>query len=76
MTAEARKILEQALALPEEARAVVLEGLAQSLQPDEDDLHPDWDDEILRRVKSIESGESKLTPWKELEAELRDSIKR
>lgn len=61
MTASAKKVLEDALALPEPERAAVLEALADSLvghgaaERDES-----WRIEILRRVEQVRNGEVAL----------------
>ena len=62
MTAAAQKVLDLALALSDEERALVLDGLAESLEKDGPDLHPDWDGEIRRRIEAVEKGEMKVIP--------------
>ena len=58
MSARARKILEEALGLPEEERLLIVTELQNSLEqvdsPEEVDAA--WRDEIVRRVRSIEDG--------------------
>ncbi len=62
MTSQARKLLEQALALPEEDRVYLVEALQDSLEPVESQAEIDaaWKDEIVRRVQSIEDGTAVL----------------
>ncbi len=58
MTSAAKKVLDDALALPEEAREELLTALSASLRPVE--LSPAWHAEIARRLEQIESGEAVL----------------
>lgn len=77
MTAEAKKIFEQALALPEPQRAALIDALAESMGGDEDeDLSPGWNDEIARRIEAVERGESRLIPGDEVEARIRATLGR
>ena len=56
MTSTAKKILDEALALPQEEREELVGALSSSLEPVE--LSPEWETEIARRVRKIESGEA------------------
>ena len=56
MTSTAKKILDEALALPQEEREELVGALSSSLEPVE--LSPEWQAEIARRVRTIESGEA------------------
>ncbi len=56
MTSTAKKILDEALALPREEREELVGALSSSLEPVE--LSPEWEAEIARRVRKIESGEA------------------
>ena len=56
MTSTAKKILDEALALPQEEREELVGALSSSLEPVE--LSPEWAAEIARRVRKIESGEA------------------
>lgn len=76
MTADAKKIFEQALALPEQERAALIDVLADSLQADDDDLSPEWNAEIARRIEAVERGESRLIPGDEVEARIRATLGR
>jgi putative addiction module component (TIGR02574 family) len=79
VTAEAKKIFEQALALPAPQRAELIDALAESIVSDEDedeDLGPDWQAEIARRIEAVERGESRLIPGDEVEARLRATLGR
>jgi putative addiction module component (TIGR02574 family) len=74
MSSEARKILEQALALPSEERAALLEALGESLEPGDDTLSAEWKAEIESRIAAVERGESKLIPGDEVEARILRSL--
>jgi putative addiction module component (TIGR02574 family) len=76
VTADAKKIFEQALALPEQERAALIDVLADSLQADDDDLSPEWNAEIARRIEAVERGESRLIPGDEVEARIRATLGR
>jgi len=76
MTSAAKKLLEEALALPSEDRAKLVEALADSLDAAEIDLGPAWKAEIERRVEAIERGESRLIPGDEVDARLRAVLDR
>ena len=56
MTSAAKKILEEALALPQDEREELVGELSRSFDPVE--LSPEWEAEIARRVRQIESGEA------------------
>ena len=75
MGSEARKILEQALALPSEERAALLEAIGESLEPDGEFLSPEWKAEIENRIAAVERGDSKLIPGDELEARILRSLR-
>ena len=77
MTAEAKKILEQALALPEPEREALIDALADSIVGGDDgELGPEWNAEIARRIEAVERGESRLIPGDEVEARLRATLGR
>ncbi len=77
MTAEAKKIFEDALALPAQERVALIDALADSILGDGDDgLSPEWTAEVARRIEAVERGESRLIPGDEVEARLREIIGR
>lgn len=77
MTTEAKKIFEQALALPEPERSALIDALADSIVgADDDDLSPEWKAEIARRIEAIERGDSRLIPGDEVEARVRAALGR
>lgn len=62
MSSRARKILEEALSLPEEERLLIVTELQNSLEPaaTPEEIEAAWRDEIVRRVRSIEDGTAVL----------------
>ncbi len=66
MTSRERKLLDEALRLPVEARAAMAGSLLESLdQTVDEDSEAAWAAEIARRVKEINEGKAKLIPWAE-----------
>ncbi len=76
VTSTARRILEDALSLPEEERAALVDALNESLEEPADDLSPAWKAEIIRRIQAVEQGESRLIPGDEVEARIRETLSR
>jgi putative addiction module component (TIGR02574 family) len=64
MESDTKKLLEDALKLPEEARAALAGSLIDSL---DDTVDPDaesvWAEEIARRLEEIDRGKVKTVPW-------------
>ncbi|MFA5684032.1 MAG: addiction module protein [Lysobacteraceae bacterium] len=57
MTRPAEQLLEEALALPAKARAMLAERLVESLDPrDDDSVREAWTAEALRRRDEVRSG--------------------
>lgn len=73
MTSQARKILEEALALPDEERRLIAIELRDSLEPTDsaDEVDAAWRDELVRRARRIETGESVLLDGNEVYQRLR-----
>jgi len=76
VTAGAKKVFEQALALPDEERAALMEALSDSLHEASGELSPQWTAEIGRRIEAVERGESRLIPGDEVEARIRETLRR
>jgi putative addiction module component (TIGR02574 family) len=76
VTSATKKILDDALALPEKEREALVEALSDSLDPETIELHPDWTNEIRNRIAQIESGEAKTIPWDEVDAHIKKSLTR
>jgi putative addiction module component (TIGR02574 family) len=63
---ETRKLLEEALKLPAEARAALAGSLIDSLdEAVDDDVESEWEKEFQRRIKDLESGTIRAVPWSE-----------
>lgn len=66
MSPKSKKLLEEALRLPPEARAALAGRLIESLDKDLDEgAEAAWSMEIARRLEEIESGAVKTVPWSE-----------
>ncbi len=77
MTRDAAEILHEALALPPEARAVLVDSLIESLDPTTDLAAEEaWQAEVLRRLAEIDSGAVSLLPWDEARRRLAARLKR
>jgi putative addiction module component (TIGR02574 family) len=68
--AAVEKVLQEALALPREDRARLLEALQESLEPDEE-WEKAWAAEIQRRKRAVDEGRARLIPHEEVFAEHR-----
>jgi putative addiction module component (TIGR02574 family) len=64
------KVLQEALALPSEDRARLLEALQESLEPDEE-WGKAWAAEVARRAKDLDDGRTRAIPAEEVFAKLR-----
>ena len=66
MTNDVRRLLEEALKLPPEARGALAGRLIESLDVDVDaDAEAAWDAELRRREQELDSGKVKAVPWTE-----------
>ena len=68
MSPSAHRLLEEALALPEDARNELLEALIENLDgiaDEPEDVEAAWADEIARRLRAVEAGSVKPIPWEE-----------
>ena len=64
--ADLKKLLEQLLQLPEEARAALAAQLLESLESDIDEqAEAQWSQEIASRLHELDSGTVKGVPWSE-----------
>ena len=75
MTAEAKKIFDEALALPEQERRNLIDALSDTFEHDAADLSPEWKKEIKGRIAELERGEVEAIPWEQVEAEVREVLK-
>lgn len=72
VTSTAKKILEEALGLPEEDRRRVARLLLESLQgSSSEEIARAWDEEVRRRIELAERGETRARDGAEVSAELR-----
>lgn len=71
MSPSAKKVLEDALHLPEDERASVAGALIESLHPGTDTgVDEAWETVIARRVRELEEGTAETIPWSEVRARL------
>jgi len=63
----------EALSLPREDRARILEALIASLETDPE-VERAWDEEVRRRIQDIRSGVTKLIPGEQVLKEVEDSL--
>jgi putative addiction module component (TIGR02574 family) len=71
MAKEPAELLRDALSLPAEARAALVETLLDSLDVQvDDDAEAAWRQEIYRRLQQIDSGTVRLIPWDDAQCHL------
>ena len=72
MTAQAKKVLDEGLALPSDERRRVAEALLDSVSEEsEHEIDPAWRDEVLRRIEEVRSGAVTPEPWSEVRRRIR-----
>jgi hypothetical protein len=73
MTSRARKILEEALALPKEERLLIAIELQESVEAADssEEIEAAWHEEIVQRVQSIEDGTAVLVDGKKSSRRIR-----
>jgi putative addiction module component (TIGR02574 family) len=70
-------VLRDALALPAEARAALIDSLVDSLDCTVDESAEEaWREEIGRRVRQIDSGGVELVSWEDARRRLRNRLVR
>jgi len=67
------ELLENVLSLPDSDRSYLASKLLESLE--EGEVTAEWNEEIAKRVKSIDDGSAKLIPHDEAIAQARRAIK-
>jgi putative addiction module component (TIGR02574 family) len=73
--AKTDSIIEEALHLPRESRALLAEKLLESLDYEEGfEVRPEWIEEIRRRCREIDEGTATLVPGEQVFKELADSL--
>ena len=70
MGAEARRILDQALALPEGERRALVEELVRTLHGTPIELPSAWTGELEGRIASLERGDVRAIPWSDVEDQI------
>jgi putative addiction module component (TIGR02574 family) len=76
VTAGARKILQDALALPNDERVELAEELLDSVDAVHEELDEAWRAEILDRVRQVRSGEVELVSWEAARERGREALAR
>ena len=82
MRTEPADLLRDALSLPAEARAALIDSLLESLDVDADDVGVDgnaqeaWRDEIHRRLQQIDTEAVSMIPWDDARHALRSGLQR
>ena len=74
MTERAREIITLALALEVSERREIITELMASLE--DDGLHSEWSEEILRRLRDVEAGVDVPVPWSRVREGLLDKSRR
>ncbi len=68
-------VLKDALTLPPEGRAALIDSLVDSLDQDVDEGAVEaWKGETSQRAQQIDSGAVELTPWPSVRLRLRDRL--
>ncbi len=77
MGSEAKKVLDEGLALPDDERRRVAEALLDSLRDAEkNEIDPMWRDEVLRRAEDVRNGTVATLPLSEVRRKLREARNR
>ena len=82
MRTEPADLLRDALSLPAEVRAALIDSLLESLDVDADDVEVDensqeaWRDEIHRRLQQIDTETVRMIPWDDARHALRSGLQR
>jgi len=72
VTSTAKKILEDALALPEEEREALVEVLMTSLHWESpENVEKAWSEELVRRLERLQRGETVALDWDEATRRIR-----
>ncbi|MGI9072707.1 MAG: addiction module protein [Bryobacteraceae bacterium] len=75
MAKDAGHLLQDALALPPEARAALADSLLESIDTEVDeDAESRWREETRRRMAELDSGAVRAISWSEIETRLRKRL--
>ena len=61
-----KKIIDEAISLPVEARARIIDNLLKSINPVKKEIDDLWAKEVEKRVNDIKKGKAKTIPGKEV----------
>ena len=71
MPKDPAELLRDALSLPAEARAALIDSLLESLDAQvDDDAEASWRQEIYRRLQELDIGAVRLVPWDDAQRRL------
>lgn len=73
---EAEELIQEAMSLPVELRARLVDELLKSLNPSQADIDALWAAEAERRISEIENGKVKPIPGEQVFEELRRRLGR
>ena len=77
MTSAAKKILEDALSLPEEDRRRLGEALLDSIpRESSEEVEGAWRDEVVRRIEEVRQGKAQPEAWSKVKKHIRDALDR
>jgi len=77
MPAVAKKVFDEALSLPADARVSLVEKLLSSLNlPPQPEIDRLWAEEAEKRIAQIDKGEIKLVPGRKVFANIRKKYRR
>jgi putative addiction module component (TIGR02574 family) len=71
-----KELIEQAIALPVEERALVVDSLLRSLNPPQSEIDAQWAKEAKRRLSELRSGKVDAVPGEAVFERIRDRFKR
>jgi len=71
VTDAAKKLLEEALALPEDDQRWLTDRLLDRVEPVDDDVRAAWNEAAVGRLEALERGDAKLVSHDEVRARAR-----
>ncbi len=73
MTASVAQLVEEALRLPDEARAELVEAILERSRPSPEFMS-EWMETVKERMADVEGGRSPLIPAEEAHRQVRDAL--
>ncbi len=67
-----KEIIQEAVSLPVEERAIVIDSLLRALNPPDTEIEKEWLEVAKRRVAELRSGRVKAIPGDEVFAKIRE----